>query len=59
LGENIDTTQKNTEALLDAGELVGLKVNSEKIKHMLMSRKKAGQKHIIKRANRSFEDVAK
>jgi hypothetical protein len=26
---------------------------------MLMSRKKAGQKHSIKIANRSFEDVAK
>jgi hypothetical protein len=34
-------------------------VNSDKTKYMLMSRKKAGQKHGIKRANRSFEDVAK
>jgi hypothetical protein len=30
LGENIDTMQKNTEALLDAGKEVGLEVNSEK-----------------------------
>jgi hypothetical protein len=34
-------------------------VNSEKTKYMLMSRKKAGQKHSIKIANRFFEGVAK
>jgi hypothetical protein len=39
---------------------VGLEVNPEKIKYMLMSRsQKIGQKHSIKIANRSFEDVAK
>jgi hypothetical protein len=38
---------------------VGKNVNSEKTKYMLMSRKKAGQKHGIKIANRSFEVVAK
>jgi hypothetical protein len=54
-----DTIQKNTEALLDAGKKVGLEVNSEKTKYMLMSRKKAGQKHGIKIANRSFGGVAK
>jgi hypothetical protein len=32
LGENIDTVQKNTEALLDAGKEVGLELNSEKTK---------------------------
>jgi hypothetical protein len=59
LGENIDIIQKNTEALLDAGKEVGLEVNSEKTKYMLVSRKKAGQKHRIKITNRSFEGVAK
>jgi ribosomal protein S2 len=51
--------QKNTEALLDAGKEVGSEMNSEKTKSMLMSRKKAGQKHSIKIANRSVEGVAK
>jgi hypothetical protein len=35
-------------------------VNPEKTKYMLMSlSQKMGQKHCIKRANRSFENVAK
>jgi hypothetical protein len=60
VGENIDTIKKSTEALLDACKKVGLEVNPEKTKYMLMSRRqKIGQKHSIKVANRSFEDVAK
>jgi ribosomal protein S2 len=51
--------QKNTEALLDAGKEVSSEINSEKTKYMLMSRKKTGQKHGIKIANRSVEGVAK
>jgi hypothetical protein len=50
LGENIGTTQKSTGALLYAGKEVGLEVNSEKTKYMLMKRKKAGLKHGTKKA---------
>jgi hypothetical protein len=57
--EKTDTIQRNTEALLDASKEVGLEVNSEKTNYMLMSPKKAGQKHSIKTGNRSFEVVPK
>jgi hypothetical protein len=35
VGQNIDTIQKNTRALLDASKEVGLEVNPEKTKYML------------------------
>jgi hypothetical protein len=37
VGEIIDTIQKNTKALLDASKEVGLEMNLEKIKYMLVS----------------------
>jgi hypothetical protein len=49
LGGNIDTVKKNTETLTDACREVGLKINVEKTKYMLLSRCQiAGQnsKHI-------------
>jgi hypothetical protein len=53
------TIKKNTETLIDASKEVGLKVNGEKIKYMLLSRhQKAGQSHEIKVANRCFENIS-
>jgi hypothetical protein len=60
VGENIHTIKKNMQVLLDASMKLGLEVNPEKTKYMLMSHsQKIGQKHSIKIANRSFEDAAK
>jgi hypothetical protein len=58
LCDNIDTIKKNTETLTDASKEVGLEVNTEKTKYMLLSRRQnAGKNHYIK-INRSFENVA-
>jgi coproporphyrinogen III oxidase-like Fe-S oxidoreductase len=48
VGENIDTIQRNIKPLLDASKEVGLEVNPEKTKYMLVSRcQKAGQRQSI------------
>jgi hypothetical protein len=36
LGDNTDTIKKNTETLIDASKEVGLEVNTEKTKYMLL-----------------------
>jgi sorting nexin-29 len=60
VGENIDAVQKTTKALLDASKEVGLEVNPDKTKYMLVPRcQKAGQRQGIKIGNRSFESMAK
>jgi hypothetical protein len=59
LGDNIDAVEKNTETLIDASKEVGLEVNTEKTKYMLLSRhQNAGKNHDIKIGNRCFENVA-
>jgi hypothetical protein len=60
VGENIDTIKRKREALLDASKEVGLEVNPEKTKYMLMSRsQKLGHKYSIKITNKSSENVEK
>jgi hypothetical protein len=55
LGDNIDTTKKNTESLIE----VGLEINEEKIEYtLLFCHQNAEQNHDIKIANRCFENVA-
>jgi hypothetical protein len=51
--------KKNTGTLIDASKEVGLGVNAEKTKYMLLSRhQNAGQHHNINIGDRSFENVA-
>jgi hypothetical protein len=72
LGDNVDTINKNTKqkqtpwplvrntkTLIDASKEVGLEVNVEKTKHMLVSSdQNAGQNREIKIGNRSFGNVS-
>jgi hypothetical protein len=49
LGDNIDTTSRNRETLIDVSKEVGLEVNIDKTKYIFMScDQNAGQKRDIK-----------
>jgi hypothetical protein len=53
LGDNIDTMKNNTETLIEASKQVGLEINPEKTKYMLLSRhQNVGQNRDIKIAKR-------
>jgi hypothetical protein len=58
LGGSVHAIKQNTDALLVASKEIGLEVNAEKTKYMVMSRNQnAGQNHNIKLDNKSFERV--
>jgi hypothetical protein len=59
LGDNIDTIKKNMDILIDASKEVGLEVNVDKTKYMLLSRhQNVGKNRDIKIANRLFENMS-
>jgi hypothetical protein len=59
LGENRNTIQKNTQALLLARKWVSVKVNTDKTNYMSISHEQnARQNHNIKIATTYFENVA-
>jgi hypothetical protein len=58
LGGSVHAIRKNTEALVVASKEIGLEVNVDKTKYMVMSRSQnAGQNHNIKLDTKSSERV--
>jgi hypothetical protein len=60
LGDSVSTIKANSEILLEASRDIGLEINAEKAKYMIMFRhRNSGQNQNIRIANESFENVAK
>jgi hypothetical protein len=52
-----DNNKKNTEIVIDASKEVGLEVNSERTRYILLYRQDAGQSRDVKRRKRPFENM--
>jgi hypothetical protein len=60
LGDSVNTTKENSETLLEASRDIGVEINAEKTKYIIMSRHpNSGQNQNIRIANELFENVAK
>ena len=58
LGGSVHTINKNTESVVVASREIGLEVNAEKGKYMVMSQdQNAGQNHSVKTDNKSLQRV--
>jgi hypothetical protein len=59
LGDSVNTIKENSETLLEANRDIGLEINAENTKYMIMSRyPNSGQNQNVRTANESFENVA-
>jgi hypothetical protein len=60
LENSLNTIKENKETLLEASRDIGLEINAEKSKYMIIScHPNLGQNQNIRIANESFENVAK
>jgi hypothetical protein len=59
LGDSINTIKENSKSFLETSRDIGLEINAEKTKYMIMSRhSNSGQYQNIRIANESFERLA-